>query len=85
MSSLVIRAATVDDIPSIVTIRIGAVTAEELCGFSAPEFAIYSSTETLTKNWDEGNRLTDGFSVYLSEDVGKVVGFIVFKMKGNYS
>lgn len=84
MTSLVIRVVTMDDIPSIVKIRIGAITAEELRGFAASEFSIYSSTEKLTKNWDEENRLADGLSVYIAEDEGKIVGFIVFKVKDNY-
>jgi ribosomal protein S18 acetylase RimI-like enzyme len=84
MSSLVIRAATVNDIPAIIMIRRDTLTAEELHGFSADESAIYSSTEKLTENWKEENRLADGFCIYLAENEGNVVGFIVFKVENNY-
>ena len=84
MTSLVIRAETVKDVSSIVRIRLGALTEEEIRGFSAPEFWIFSSTEELRKVWSRENRLKDGFEVFVAEDEGKMVGFIVFKMERDY-
>jgi ribosomal protein S18 acetylase RimI-like enzyme len=84
MASLVIRAAEVQDVSSIVRIRLAALTEEEIRGFSAPEFATYSSTEELRKVWNRGNRLKDGFEVFVAENEGKMVGFIVFKMERDY-
>ena len=84
MTSLVIRAAAVKDVSTIVRIRLGALTEEEIRGFSAPEFWIFSSTKELLKVWSRGNRLKDGFEVFVAEDEGKIVGFIVFKMERDY-
>jgi len=85
MTSLVIRAATVKDVSSIVRIRLATLTEEEIRGFSAPEFTTtYSSTKELRKVWRRGNRLKDDFEVFAAEDEGKLVGFIVFKMEHNY-
>jgi ribosomal protein S18 acetylase RimI-like enzyme len=81
MHSLVIRPASIRDISSIVTGRIGALTKEDISGFSIPEDNLYSSTEKLGKMWDIENRLTDGFEVFVAECEGKVVGFIVCKME----
>jgi ribosomal protein S18 acetylase RimI-like enzyme len=78
-----IRVATVKDIPSIVKIRLTTLTEEEIHGFSAPEFATTSSTEKLRKTWDEGNRLKDGFEVFLAEEEGKLFGYLMFKVKGD--
>ena len=83
MPSLLIRAATIGDIPSIVKIRIRTLSDEEISGFSAPEFAITSSNEKLLKVWDRGNRLKDGFEVFLAEDDGRAVGYIMFKVEGD--
>jgi len=79
MTSLAIRAATAMDIPSIVGVRLAALTDEEIRGFSAPEFATFSSTERLEAVWSRRNRLKDGYGVYVAETEGKLVGFIVFK------
>jgi len=85
MTSLVIRAASVKDVSSIVKIRLAELTEAEIRGFSAPEFTTtYSSTEELRKVWSIENRLKDGFEVFVAEDEGKVVGFIVFKMEPDY-
>jgi ribosomal protein S18 acetylase RimI-like enzyme len=84
VTSLIIRAAEVEDIPSIVGVRLTALTEEEIRGFSAPEFAIYSSIEKLQQAWDRKNRLKDGFEVFIAEDEGKIVGFIVFKIQSDY-
>ena len=84
MTTLAIRAATVKDVSSIVRIKLAALTEQEIRGFSAPEFATYSSTEELRKVWSRGNRLKDGFEVFVAEDEGKLVGFIVFKMERDY-
>jgi GNAT superfamily N-acetyltransferase len=83
MSSLVIRVATIRDISGIVKIRLKTLTDEEISGFSAPEFATTSSNEKLLKVWDRGNRLKDGFEVFLAEDDGRVVGYMMFKVDGD--
>ena len=79
--SLVIRPASIRDIASIVAVRIGALTKEDISSFSISEDNLYSSTEKLQKMWDIENRLTDGFEVFVAECKGKVVGFIVYKME----
>ena len=84
MTSLTVRAATVKDVSSIVRIRLTALTDEELHGFSAPESAIYSSTEKLQQVWDRENTLKDGLEVFVAEDAGTIVGFIVFKIERDY-
>jgi ribosomal protein S18 acetylase RimI-like enzyme len=84
MISPVIRKASVKDIASIVRIRLNALPQEEIRGFSAPEFATYSSSEALQKAWDRENRLKDGFEVFVAEDEGKIVGFIAFKIEDSY-
>jgi GNAT superfamily N-acetyltransferase len=81
MHSLVIRPASTRDIASIVAVRVGALTKEDISGFSIPEDNLYSSTEKLRKVWDIENRLTDGFEVFVAECKGRIVGFIVYKME----
>jgi len=81
---VVIRAATTDDIPSIVKVSLASATREELHGFSAPEWVAFSSSEELSKVWVEGNRLKDGFDVIVAEKNGEIVGFIVFKMEPDH-
>jgi GNAT superfamily N-acetyltransferase len=83
MSSLVIRVATIRDISGIVKIRLKTLTDEEISGFSAPEFATTSSNEKLLKLWDKGNRLKDGFEVFLAEDEGRLLGYMMFKLEGD--
>jgi len=83
MSSLIIRPASIRDIPSIVEIRLGAVTVEDISEFGVPEYNFYSSIEKLQKMWDKENLLTDGFEVFVAENDGEVIGFIVFTMKGS--
>jgi ribosomal protein S18 acetylase RimI-like enzyme len=84
MTSLVIHAATIHDIPAIVRIRLTALTEDEIRGFSVPEFATYSSTDELRKIWAGENWLQNGFRVFIAEDEGHIVGFIVFKMECDY-
>ena len=83
MSSLIIRPASIRDIPSIVEIRLGAVTVEDISEFGVPEYNLYSSIEKLQKMWDKENLLMDGFEVFVAENDGEVIGFIVFTMKGS--
>jgi GNAT superfamily N-acetyltransferase len=82
--ALVIRAAVVKDIPSIVEVRLATLTEDEIRGFSAQEFPSYYSNEELTKGWTEGNKLKDGFEVLAAEVDEEMVGFIVFKLENNY-
>ena len=79
--SLVIRPASTRDIASVVAVRVGALTKEDISGFSIPEDNLYSSTEKLRKVWNIENRLTDGFEVFVAECKGRIVGFIVYKME----
>ena len=83
MTSLVIRPASIRDVPSVVEIRLGALTQEEICEFGIPNNSFYSSPDKLRAMWDRDNLLKDGFEVFVAEDKGRVVGFIVFSMKGN--
>lgn len=83
MNSLVIRAASIRDVPFIVKIRLGALTKKEICGFSAPEFATTSSTKKMRELWSSGNKLKDGVEVFLAEYEGKVVGYMMLKVKGD--
>lgn len=85
MPSLVIRAATIEDISSIVRIRLETLTDEEISEFSAgPESATYSSIDKLQKLWLEKNKLKDGFEVFIAEEKGKFLGFIVYKIEASY-
>jgi ribosomal protein S18 acetylase RimI-like enzyme len=80
-----IRAASVKDVPSIVKVRLAAVSEEEIHGFSAPDFtSTYTLTEELRKNWSRENKLKEGFEVFVAETEGRIVGFIVFKMERYY-
>ena len=84
MAKLVIRNASVNDIPSIVRVSLTASTIEEARGFSAPEWTTYLTPEELTKIWVEENRLKDGFEVVVAEKDENVVGFIVFKQEHDH-
>lgn len=84
MASWTIRAAAVGDIPSIVRVRLTALTEEEIRGFSTPEFATFSSAEELGNAWTAENRLRDGFEVFVAAADGEIVGFIVFKVERDY-
>ena len=83
MCSLRIRPATLHDVPSIVKIRVGAITEEEISEFGVPGDNMYTSIDKLREIWAFENRLKDGFEVFVAEDQGRVVGFIVFKAEGN--
>ena len=78
MTPILIRPASIIDISSIVEVRVGALTDEEISGFSIPEDNFYTSIENLRKMWDSENRLKDGFEVFVAERRGKVIGFIVY-------
>jgi len=84
MRKVVIRAATPDDIPSIVSVSLASTTKDEVQGFSAPEWVTYSSTEELRKAWAEENRLKDSSEVVVAQKNGEIVGFIVFKMERDH-
>ena len=81
MSSLVIRPAVLRDVSSIVEVRMGAFTEEDVSGFIIPGESLYASTEKLRKMWDRENLLKDGFEVFVAECETNVVGFIVYNMK----
>jgi GNAT superfamily N-acetyltransferase len=80
MLSLKIRPATINDALSIVKIRAGALTEDEVSGFVVPGDNLYSSVHKLRIVWDRNNRLQKGFEVFVAECDGKVIGFIVLNM-----
>ena len=49
MTSASVRPASITDVESIVEVRLGALTEEEIFGFTAQEYAIFCSTEKLKK------------------------------------
>ena len=67
------------NIPSIVEVRFGALTDNEVSGFSVLGSRLYYSK--LAEMWNTGNRLKDDSEVFIAVSKGKVVGFIVFSMK----
>jgi len=81
MSSIVIRPASIEDVSSIVEVRLGAFTEEEAAGFTIPGESPYVSIERLQKMWDKENLFRDGSEVFVAEREEKVVGFIVFNMR----
>jgi GNAT superfamily N-acetyltransferase len=81
MSTLVIRPALVTDVASIAEVRQGALTDQELRGFSAPGSGNYFSVEKLSEMWDGGNRLRDDSELFVAERAGRVLGFIVINLK----
>ena len=83
MTALKIRPATISDVSSIVEVRLGALTDDEISGFSVPGDNLYSSVEKLCDMWDKENRLKGGFEVFVAELEGRVIGFIVFNMKSS--
>lgn len=85
MTSMVIRAASIKDISSIVKLRLAALTEKEIFGFSAPEYTVtYTSMKELRKIWSKENKLKDGFEVFVAEDSMEMLGFIVLKVEGDY-
>lgn len=83
MSSLVIRPASIEDVSSIVKVRLGAFSEEEVAGFTIPEESPYTSIERLCKMWNKGNLFNDGSEVFVAEREGEVVGFIVYNMRSS--
>ena len=81
MTTFVIRPASISDVPSIVKVRLGALTKEELVGFVIPEDNLHSSVDKLRENWEKDNKLTGGFEVFVAEAEGEILGFIVYNMK----
>ncbi len=81
MPSSVIRPASIIDVASIVEIRVGALTEDELSGFVVPGESLYSSVKKLRDEWDTENRLKDGLEVFVAENMGEVIGFIVYNME----
>jgi ribosomal protein S18 acetylase RimI-like enzyme len=85
MDTVIIREATVADIPAIINASLTSVASkDETNGFSAPEWATYHSSEALRNAWGRGNKLKDGSEVVVAEKKGKIVGFIVFKREPDY-
>lgn len=84
MLSLVIRAATIRDLPSIVEVRLVTLSHQEISGFSAPEFANTISNDGLLKAWDVRNRLNDGLQVFFAENYERLVGYLIFRVEKTY-
>ena len=80
MPSLTVRPASINDVTSIVEIRVGALTEDELSGFVVPGESLYASVKQLRDEWDTENRLKDGLEVFVAENRGEVIGFIVYNM-----
>ena len=80
MTSLLIRKATIEDIPSIVKVRLNAFTDEEVQGYSALELSITTSAEKLRESWSIGNRLKDNLEVFIAEDTGKLIGYMMYNV-----
>ena len=80
MLCLKIRPATTSDASSIVEVRVGALTEDEVSGFAVPGDNLYLSVDKLRGVWDRANRLQDAFEVFVAECNGYVIGFIVFNM-----
>ena len=83
MPSLVIHPASIKDVLSIVKVRLGAFTEEEVYGFIVPGESLYTSIEKLRNMWDRENFLKDGLEVFVAKCNAKVVGFIVYNMKSS--
>ena len=83
MRSLKIRAATINDLSSIIKIRSDSLTAEELEGFSIPGYTAESYRKELQNLWIRDNRLLNNFEVFVAEKNGRIVGFIVSKVESN--
>ncbi|HTY75737.1 MAG TPA: GNAT family N-acetyltransferase [Candidatus Nanoarchaeia archaeon] len=77
MSSLIIRKATIEDIPSIVKVRLNALTDKEIQGYSALELPVTASAEKLRESWSRGNRLKDDLEVFIAEDRGMLIGYMM--------
>ncbi len=80
MRNLIIRDASADDIPAIVRVRRSAFTAKEVRGFAAPKPSQFYSLEELSNSWIMENQLLDGWRVFVAEENGELIGFIVFKI-----
>jgi ribosomal protein S18 acetylase RimI-like enzyme len=80
MTPFSVRQAAILDISSIVQIRLGALTEQEVSGFTVPGDNPYASVEQLQALWEKNNLLNDGCEVFVAESRGKIVGFIVYNM-----
>ena len=83
MNPLVIRAASIRDVPLIVKIRLRTLNEEEIRGFSSLEFATTSSTKKMLEMWSSGNKLKDEAEVFVAEKKGRLVGYMMLKGEGD--
>ena len=83
MNSLIIRAASVRDVPSIVRIRLRTLNEEEIRGFSSPDSASTSSTKKMLEIWGSGNKLKDDAEVFVAEKKGMLIGYMMLKVEGD--
>jgi len=79
MRNLVIRDASINDIPAIVKVRRAAFTTKEVQGFTTPERSVFYSQKELRKTWLKKNQLYGGWEVVVADENGEIMGFIVFK------
>jgi ribosomal protein S18 acetylase RimI-like enzyme len=81
MYSLIVRPASISDVSSIIKIRLEALTEEELDGFTVPNANLYWTNEKINESWDKENKLKDNSEVFVAEDNGRVIGFIIFNQE----
>ena len=81
MSSITIRPASIKDVPSIIRIRLNALSEKELVDFSVPNSNDLWTIKKLKEEWLMKNKKKDGSEVFVAEIEKKIVGFIVYNME----
>lgn len=84
MSTIIIRNARREDVPSIVDTCRASTTEEEMIGFTAPEWGTFRDIKKLSAIWTTGNRLKDNYEVIVSERGAQIVGFLVYKRERKF-
>lgn len=84
MSTIIIRNARREDVPSIVDTCRASTTEEEMIGFTAPEWGTFRDIKKLSAIWTTGNRLKDNYEVIVSERGAQIVGFLVYKREREF-
>jgi GNAT superfamily N-acetyltransferase len=75
---IVIRKANLEDIFDMVEARRTSASDNETNGFRSPDCTTYLNPEEFRKVWDKENRLKDSSEVFVAEEAGHVIAFIVF-------
>lgn len=77
---MMIRPATRTDIPGIVWCNLTSKTVEEIVGYGPPlDQRLFANEKRLEQTWRSENEV-DGELVYVYEEGGKVVGFVVIRV-----